>query len=57
MEKKAKAKNSKVKSKTKKGAKYACDVCGVVVTVDEACGCDPCDIACCGQDMKVISCC
>ena len=36
-----------------KKAKYACEACGLVVTVDEACGCvDTCDIVCCGEQMK-----
>ena len=42
-----------VKKSMKKGDKYACGVCGMVVTVDEVCGCvDTCDIICCGQGMK-----
>ena len=36
----------------KKGATYACSVCGLSVTVDEVCGCaDFCDIICCGEQM------
>jgi rubrerythrin len=36
-----------------KGDSYVCEVCGLAVTVDEACGCvDVCDIICCGQPMK-----
>ncbi|MFC1862307.1 hypothetical protein ACFLT4_01030 [Chloroflexota bacterium] len=28
---------------------YVCGVCGLAITVDEACGCvDFCDIICCG---------
>ena len=41
----------RAKKAKKKGDKYGCDVCGLVVTVDEACGCDACDIICCGQEM------
>lgn len=38
---------------TQKGSRYACDVCGLVVSVDNVCGCvDTCDIICCGQEMK-----
>ncbi len=34
------------------GDKYACDVCGVVVSVDEVCGCvEAHDLICCGQAM------
>jgi len=43
----------KKKKEVKKGDKYSCDVCGLVVSVDEACGCiDTCDIICCGEQMK-----
>jgi hypothetical protein len=39
--------------KAAKGDSYACDVCGLVVTVDEVCGCvDTCDIICCSEPMK-----
>jgi len=35
------------------GDSLACGVCGLVVTVDEACGCvDVCEIICCGEPMK-----
>ncbi len=37
----------------KKGDNYKCEVCGLAITVDEACGCvDVCDIICCGKPMK-----
>ncbi len=40
------------KKKVKSGDRYACEVCGLVVSVDEACGCvDACDIICCGEEM------
>jgi hypothetical protein len=36
-----------------KGASYACHVCGLVLVVDEECGCaEVCDIICCGTPMK-----
>ena len=39
--------------KVARGSKYECDVCGLVVSVDETCGCvDTCDIICCGEQMK-----
>ncbi len=38
----------------KKGTKYKCGQCGVVVVVDEACGCSPCDLLCCGESMKEV---
>ena len=40
--------------KTSKGDAYECGVCGLLVTVDETCGCaDVCDIICCGKPMKL----
>lgn len=36
----------------KKGDKYECGTCGVVMSVDEACDCAPCDFVCCGAPMK-----
>ncbi|MBI4848081.1 MAG: hypothetical protein HY808_05815 [Nitrospirae bacterium] len=37
----------------KKGAKYGCNVCGIVVKVDEICGCvEEHDIICCSKPMK-----
>ena len=42
-----------VTKKMAKGQSYSCDVCGLVVTVDEVCGCvDVCDIVCCGEPMQ-----
>ena len=38
----------------KKGAKYKCEECGVVVVVDKNCDCAPCDLICCGEPMKEI---
>lgn len=41
------------KKVAKKGDKYVCDVCGLVVSVDNACGCvESCDLICCGEQMK-----
>lgn len=41
------------KTKIKKGDKYKCGVCGLVVKIDEVCGCvDMCDIVCCEKPMK-----
>ncbi|MFN3966257.1 MAG: hypothetical protein ACK4JE_00965 [Endomicrobiia bacterium] len=43
----------KAKSKKKKKQKYVCEICGLVVSVDNICGCvEECDILCCGQQMK-----
>jgi hypothetical protein len=38
----------------KKGAKYTCDECGVVMVVEDPCGCAPCDLICCGVPMKEV---
>ncbi|NLI30338.1 MAG: hypothetical protein GX423_09695 [Nitrospiraceae bacterium] len=36
-----------------KGNKYSCKTCGLVVTVDKACGCvEMFEIVCCGAPMK-----
>ena len=44
---------AKKKANIKKGDKYKCGVCGLVVKVDEVCGCvDVCDIVCCEKPMK-----
>lgn len=48
---------SKEKAPAKKGSKkgdaYSCGVCGLVVVVDEACGCvDACDLICCDTAMQ-----
>jgi hypothetical protein len=40
------------KSKVNRGDKFYCNECGLVVTVDEACGCAACDIICCGTEMQ-----
>jgi len=37
-----------------KGSKYTCGVCGMVVSVDTACGCvEACDLICCAKPMKL----
>jgi len=55
MAKKAKARKAK-KAGSKKGAKYVCDTCGVILSVDKACECDPCDVTCCGDAMRFVTC-
>ena len=48
----SKKKISKTKE-IKKGDKYRCHTCGLVVSINEVCGCvDVCDIVCCGKPMK-----
>jgi hypothetical protein len=50
----AAAKGTKTAKKAvKKGDRYSCEVCGLIVSVDEACGCaTACDIICCGAQMR-----
>ena len=38
----------------KKGEKYKYEECGLVVVVDDACGCSACDLMCCGEPMKPV---
>lgn len=38
----------------KKGSKYECTECGIVVMVDDPCGCSSCDLICCGVPMKEV---
>ena len=39
--------------KVNRGEKYSCEVCGLVVSVDELCGCaEAHNIICCGEEMK-----
>ncbi len=41
------------KKSVKKGDAYKCSVCGLIVSVDEVCGCvDTCDLICCETPMK-----
>ncbi|MDD5195097.1 MAG: hypothetical protein PHQ96_05445 [Candidatus Omnitrophica bacterium] len=56
MKAKSKAKKAAVSSKAKKGEKYVCDSCGMIVAVDKGCSCEACDIVCCGQDMQAVTC-
>jgi hypothetical protein len=42
-------------AKQNKGAKYKCEECGVVVAVDEPCGCEQCDLVCCGVPMMAVT--
>lgn len=36
----------------KKGEKYKCQKCGLVVVIDSACTCTACDLICCGLPLK-----
>ena len=38
----------------KKGEKYKCEECGLVVLVDEPCGCET-ELVCCSAPMKPVA--
>ena len=38
----------------KKGEKYGCKKCGLMVTVDEDCNCEVCDIVCCDKPLEKL---
>jgi hypothetical protein len=38
-------------AKAKKGEYLSCDACGLVVVVDEACGCAAAEVICCDKPM------
>jgi hypothetical protein len=38
----------------KKGEKYECEECGLVVLVEDPCGCNACELVCCAKPMKPI---
>jgi len=53
MDKKAAKKTAKRNAKSKKGSQYACSDCGMIVTIDNDCGCaQGCDLICCGEPMS-----
>ncbi len=37
--------------RAKEGDLYVCDLCGMAVTIEEACGCDACGLVCCDVPM------
>lgn len=46
-------KKTAARRNARKGESYSCQSCGLVVTVDEECGCiDACEIMCCDVPMK-----
>ncbi|MEI6530914.1 MAG: hypothetical protein WCN99_05430, partial [bacterium] len=50
--KKTPAKKSPAKKGVAKGSKYTCKAYGLVIVVDQVCGCsDVCDLVCCEQVM------
>lgn len=38
----------------KKGDKYECEECGLVIVVENPCGCSACDLICCTVPMKEV---
>jgi len=38
----------------KKGDKYQCEDCGLVILVEEPCDCETTEIVCCGEPMKPL---
>ncbi len=51
--KKAPARRSVARGKSAVGDTYQCDVCGLAVTVDEACGCSEAhELICCSEPMR-----
>jgi hypothetical protein len=50
-----KAISKKSKKAVSKGSKLSCKECGLQVMVVDDCGCDPCDLVCCGEPMVVCS--
>jgi hypothetical protein len=39
-------------AKAKEGDLYGCEECGMVVCVEDPCGCSACEIICCDVPMK-----
>jgi hypothetical protein len=40
---------------SKKGEKYICEECGLVIAVEDPCGCEPVELVCCSVPMKPVS--
>ncbi|MCW4019525.1 MAG: desulforedoxin [Candidatus Bathyarchaeota archaeon] len=38
----------------KKGEQYKCEECGLVVLVEDPCGCESCELICCNEPMKLV---
>lgn len=38
----------------KKGEKYECEECGMIVVVEDVCGCEECVLVCCETPMKKV---
>ncbi len=38
----------------KKGEKYKCEECGLIVVVEDPCGCQTVELMCCAEPMKPV---
>ena len=38
----------------KKGEKYKCEECGLIVVVEDPCGCETVELICCEAPMKPV---
>lgn len=38
----------------KKGDKYKCPDCGLVIVIEEECGCESCTLLCCDVPLKKV---
>ncbi len=38
-------------AKVKKGDVFSCNACGLIISVDEACGCATTELVCCDEPM------
>jgi hypothetical protein len=39
---------------SKKGEKYKCEECGLIVVVEDPCGCETIELICCESPMKLV---
>jgi hypothetical protein len=39
---------------SKKGEKYKCEECGLIVVVEDPCGCEVVELMCCNAPMKPV---
>jgi hypothetical protein len=47
-----KLKENNVMPKAKEGDLYSCEECGMVVSVEDPCGCSMCELICCDVPMQ-----
>jgi rubrerythrin len=53
---KSPAKKPAAKKSMSPGDSYVCGVCGLAVTVENPCDCEPvCDITCCGEPLSRVA--